>query len=181
MLEKRKNTEKIGNGSKTAADICKAIRNILLFLMALAGVLSVLPVLLGYRAYTIVSGSMEPSIPLGSVVYVKPSQPEDIQPGDVIVFYGGRDGDAVTTHRVVENRAADREFITRGDANADNDMLPRPYESLIGRVGFSVPLLGRILTVLSSNAGRAGLLGIVFGILGLSFLEAGLRREKGQE
>lgn len=143
-----------------------------MLLIVLTGALLALPGLLGYSPYTIVSGSMEPAIPLGSVVYARGVPPERVQPGDVIVFYGGRNGDAVTTHRVVENRTAAREFITRGDANADNDMLPRPYENYIGRVELSVPLLGRILTVLSGKAGRAGLMGIVFAVMGLYFLEA---------
>lgn len=90
----------------------------------------------------------------GSLVYAKYVEPEEIKAGDIIVFYGGRNGHAVTTHRVVENRRADREFITRGDANADNDMLPRPYESLIGRVELSVPYLGDFLSLLRGKTGR---------------------------
>ncbi len=121
----------------------------LLLLVLLAGVLPLLPVLLGYKAYAIVSGSMEPAILEGSVVYARCVEPESIRVGDIIVFYGGRNGEAVTTHRVVENRVSEREFITKGDANADNDMLPRPYESLIGRVELSVPFLGRLLSMLS--------------------------------
>ncbi len=112
-----------------------------------------LPLFLGFQAYIIVSGSMEPAIAQGSVVYARYVEPEEIREGDIIVFYGGRNGDAVTTHRVMENRTAEREFITRGDANADNDMLPRPYESLIGRVELSVPFLGKVLSVLSGRTG----------------------------
>lgn len=147
-----------------------------MLLIFLAGMLSTLPNLLGYRAYAIVSGSMEPAIPIGSVAYAKPLEPEKIQTGDIIVFYGGRNGDAVTTHRVAENRTADREFITRGDANADNDMLPRPYESLIGRVEFSVPYLGRFLTALSGRAGRWSVLGIAAAVAALWLLEDRLKK-----
>lgn len=180
MSEKRKNREKVKEGGGIGVFLCRAVRTALLLLIVLTGALLVLPGFLEYKPYTIISGSMEPSIPLGSVVYARSVKPEQVQPGDVIVFYGGRNGDAVTTHRVVENRTVEGEFITRGDANADNDMLPRPYGSFIGRVELAVPLLGRFLTALSGTAGRAGLLGIVAAIIGLYFLEAGLRREEGR-
>ena len=42
----------------------------------------------GYEIYTVISGSMEPAIPTGSLVYVKYIQPEEIQTEDVIAFYG---------------------------------------------------------------------------------------------
>ena len=153
MYEKRKKLENGKKSGKAAAYLLKAVSKICLLLAVLAGALSALPLFLGFQAYIIVSGSMEPAIPLGSVVYARDVEPEEIREGDIIVFYGGRNGDAVTTHRVMENRTAEREFITRGDANADNDMLPRPYESLIGRVELSVPFLGKVLSVLSGRTG----------------------------
>ena len=153
MYEKRKKLENGKKSGKAAAYLLKAVSKICLLLAVLAGALSALPLFLGFQAYIIVSGSMEPAIAQGSVVYARYVEPEEIREGDIIVFYGGRNGDAVTTHRVVENRAAEREFITRGDANADNDMLPRPYESLIGRVELSVPFLGKVLSVLSGRTG----------------------------
>lgn len=176
MSEERENRGRIIKGRRAAVYICRAARYLLLLLMFLAGMLSALPNLLGYRAYIIISGSMEPTVPVGSVVYAKSVEPEKIQAGDIIVFYGGRDGDAVTTHRVAENRTKNREFITRGDANADNDMLPRPYESLIGRVEFTVPFLGRLLIELSGKGKRWGLLGtLAAAMAALYFLEDRLR------
>lgn len=150
MYEKAKRNVKgkEKESGKAVAYLPKAVSMICLFLAVLAGMLPALPLLLGYKAYAIVSGSMEPAIPEGSIVYAKYIKPEEIQAGDIIVFYSGRNGDAVTTHRVAENHIADREFITRGDANADNDMLPRPYENLIGRVELSVPFLGRLFSLL---------------------------------
>ena len=49
------------------------------------------PRLFGYHIYSVISGSMEPAIPTGSLVYIKEMEPEEMQTGDVIAFYGARD------------------------------------------------------------------------------------------
>ena len=119
------------------------------------------PRLMGYEVYAIVSGSMEPAIPTGSLVYAKDAEPGEIAPGDVIVFRGGADGNTVITHRVVENRSGDRAFITKGDANAAEDVTPAPYEHLLGRVYKSVPYLGSFLPAVSTGQGKISLLGVL--------------------
>ena len=80
---------------------------------------------------------MEPAIPTGSLVYVKYIQPEEIQTEDVIAFYGTDADGSIVTHRVVSNSAAMGNFITKGDANSDNDMNPIPYANYIGKVQLS--------------------------------------------
>lgn len=41
---------------------------------------------MGLQSYAIVSGSMEPSFPVGSLVYAEPIEPEALAVGDVAVF-----------------------------------------------------------------------------------------------
>ena len=60
-----------------------------------------IPNLLGYQIYEVVSGSMEPEIPVGSVIYVKAAAPEEIGEGEIIAFMRNS---SVITHRVEENR-----------------------------------------------------------------------------
>jgi signal peptidase len=97
---------------------------------------------------------MEPEIPVGSLVYVEGIEPEDVQEKDVIAFYGGRDANAIITHRVVENRVVVGEFITKGDANQENDLNPVNYHELIGRVEWSVPEVGMIAQILTGTEGK---------------------------
>jgi signal peptidase len=86
----------------------------------------VVPALLGVKRYVIVSGSMEPTIPVGSVVYDEVVPVEDIAVGDVITFvpppqYGL---ESPVTHRVAsitETPEGQREFRTKGDANETID------------------------------------------------------------
>ena len=46
----------------------------------------VVPLVIGAERYTIVGGSMEPAIPLGSLVVVQPRELNDIRGGDVITY-----------------------------------------------------------------------------------------------
>ena len=106
-------------GRKIAAALCN-ILGILILLSVIATFIPVtIPRLMGYQAYNIISGSMEPEIPVGSLVYVEPAQPAEVREGEIIVFYSG--GSAVT-HRVVQNRLVEGEFVTKGDANQQEDL-----------------------------------------------------------
>ena len=134
--------------------ICSSLGTILLVVLIVACIPFTLPKVLGYQAYTVISGSMEPEIATGSLVYIGPMKPQDVQVDDVIAFYGGRDSNAIITHRVVENRVIMGEFITKGDANQTNDMNPVPYEELIGRVELIIPKFGAVAQVLSGTTGK---------------------------
>lgn len=106
----------------------------------------------GYEVYNVVSGSMEPEIPVGSVIYAEPVEPETVEEGDVIAF---RAEASVVAHRVVRNRIGEGEFITKGDANEEKDMNPVEYTDLIGRVSFHCPVVGGLLEVYTSTIGKA--------------------------
>ena len=107
--------------------------------------------------YTIISPSMTPNIQVYDVVYVKKTNPEDIQIGDIISynstnsFFHG----IPITHRVVEkfNTENGITFRTRGDANpvADNEVILS--NNVVGVVKLVIPQFGRIQFFLSSMAG----------------------------
>lgn len=101
-----------------------------------------------------ISGSMEPEIQTGSLVYIGQIEPQNVQVNDVIAFYGGRDSNAIITHRVVENRVVMGEFITKGDANQTNDMNPVSYDELIGRVELTIPKFGVVAQMLTGMQGK---------------------------
>ena len=151
--------------------ICSALGTILLIILILGCIPLTVPRAMGYELYTVITGSMEPNVPVGSLVFVKDVDPVDVQEKDVIAFYGGKDSNAIITHRVVENRVFMGDFITKGDANSDNDMNPVEYEELIGRVELSVPYVGTVAQFLTSLEGKitaASIIGlaVVLNILG---------------
>ena len=134
--------------------VCSSLGTILLVVLIVMCIPFALPKVLGYQAYTVISGSMEPEIETGSLVYIGYVKPQDVQVDDVIAFYGGRDSNAIITHRVVENRVIMGEFITKGDANQTNDMNPVPYDELIGRVELTIPKFGVVAQMLSGMQGK---------------------------
>ncbi len=140
---------------KKGGKVFPALCNILGTLILLTVIVSCLPVtvprLLGYEIYNVVSGSMAPEIPVGSIVYVETYSPAEIQEGEIIAF---QSGDGVITHRVVKNNVVEGEFTTKGDANAAEDMNTVDYRDLIGRVVRHYPYLGALMVVYTSGIGK---------------------------
>lgn len=160
---------------------CSVVGTLLIAAVILLCLPLTVPRLLGYEVYAIVSGSMEPAIPTGSLVYAKAAEAGGLEAGDVIVFFGGPDGASVITHRVVENRPQDRQLITRGDANAANDVTPLPYERVLGRVAWSVPGLGLFLPAVTTMQGKLSLLGVLAGAVLLRVLGGRLRADRNED
>lgn len=111
---------------------------------------------------------MEPDIPVGSLVYVKAIAPEDVTEGDVIAFSSD---ESVVVHRVVENHIVEGEILTKGDANEKEDILPVPYQSVVGRVERHIPHLGQLMLLLGSGIGKVCMLclavcGVLLNVLG---------------
>lgn len=151
----------------------------LLILLAVIGsaLLLTVPRLMGYQIYDVVSGSMEPHIPVGSLIYVETAQPEAVADGEIIAF---QSGESVVTHRVVENRQLEGEFVTKGDANQEADPEPVPYAGLIGRVVRHIPYLGELLLLYTTTAGKV--YAICFAACGAMLnILAGRIRERARE
>ena len=114
-----------------------------------------LPRIAGFEIYEVVSGSMEPEIPVGSVLYVKPVEPKTVKENDIIAF---REVDDVVAHRVVTNRTGIGEFVTKGDANNVEDRDPISYDAVVGRVEMHLPVFGMAMALYSSVIGKVYLL-----------------------
>ena len=134
--------------------------------------------MMGYEVYSVVSGSMEPAIPVGSVLFVEPVEPASVAEGDVIAF---RSGESVISHRVVRNRVVEGEFITKGDANQEADMNPVKYGELVGLVTRHYPVAGHLLSVYTSSIGKVYM--VCFAACGamLNILAGRLRDNGGEE
>ena len=100
---------------------------------------SALPIPGGVKTFVVQSGSMEPSIKTGGIVVVKPADSYAV--GDVITFGPRSKTKPPTTHRIIEVKE-DGNFVTKGDANDDEDMRTVSRYEVIGKVLFSVPYVG---------------------------------------
>ena len=110
--------------------------------------------LLGWQVFTVVSGSMEPVYHVGDLLYVRPTDPADLQPGDVITFVMNEQL-VVGTHRIVEVEDTGERlyFYTKGDANAAMDAAPVAQENVLGTPVFSIPLLGYVAAFVQQPPG----------------------------
>ena len=151
----------------TASDVKKWVRLacnlfstiIIAVLLVIVSVLY-LPKLLGFREYNVLTGSMLPDYPIGSMVYVKEIPFEELKTDDVISYY--INSDTVATHRIVELFPEEKKIVTKGDANTNKDA-PISDDKVIGRVDFKVPYLGAFAVWLKTKAGLRSVI-LLFGV-----------------
>ncbi len=162
---------------KESRPLVRAFRGVLdgLMMLVIVGALVLLlaPRLLGANLLVVLSQSMEPTIPMGSIVVSQPNTAADeIGVGDVITFNAlGPNGDpALITHRVVEvlGISSGIRFRTQGDAVEDPDMTLVSSSNLVGRVWFSLPLAGYMVAFIRTPVGYLVLIGLPALLLILS-------------
>jgi len=124
-----------------------------LFLGAILLVL--VPRLLGWELQVVLSGSMGPALPPGSVSFVQPTNSQALKLGDLLVFDLPRDPSQQVTHRIVEIRAKGGtiEFLTKGDANNAPDDYWVPEANVRGTVRGHVPYIGYIVPYVRTPVG----------------------------
>ena len=142
--------------------------------------------LIGLTPYAVLSGSMEPTYHVGSLIYVKNVEPHEVKVGDPITFVVNEDL-LVATHRVInidirttkletvtneDGQSYTQEvpldefayyFYTKGDANDVADGSPVYYRNLVGVPVFTIPYLGYLSSWLQTR--RGGIMGITIGIV----------------
>lgn len=83
----------------------------------------------GYRTGKVLTGSMEDTLPTGSVVIIK--ETKDVEENDII-FFIAQDGTYVV-HRYIDTND-DGTLVTKGDANEYADFDPVTIEQVEGKV-----------------------------------------------
>ncbi|HEV2590819.1 MAG TPA: signal peptidase I [Gaiellaceae bacterium] len=118
------------------------------------------PRFLPYQALIVRSGSMEPTIPTGSIVIYTKKDAAKVKVGDVIVFSRPGVPNEKVTHRVVKigTGATGRYFLTKGDANGTPDDWQVPAVGTGWIAKFHIPAIGYALIDLQSTLGRLLLL-----------------------
>lgn len=124
--------------------------------------------LFGITPYAVTSGSMEPAIPVGAMVYVAPSDDGEYDKGDIVTYKSA--AGAYVTHRVIEVNSSDRTVTVQGDANATPDASPVPLSTIVGKTEFAVPNMGFLYAWFDENRIMiiAGMIAIVVGLASAS-------------
>lgn len=134
--------------------IWKIISNAVLVIIIVFSILIILSSqnIGGHRIFVVKSGSMEPKIKTGSVVF---NQKQDkYQKNDVITFKV-KDSKDTVTHRIVNiaGKGAATVYQVKGDANNAPDTRPVLKENVVGKVQFSFPYLGYLVAFIKTLPG----------------------------
>lgn len=129
--------------------------------------------LFGYKTFVVLSGSMEPTYPTGSLLYVKEIDYRELKVGDPITFMV--DEDTVATHRIVNIYVDDEDssvlrFETKGDANEASDGTLVHYLNIIGTPVFCIPKLGYVANFIQNPPGLYLTIGFAAILVILVFL-----------
>ena len=141
--------------------VCRIVAVVILCMLIALYLPLAVPRLFGLSCSTVITASMQPEIKVGSIVYFEPVDPATLKPGDIIVFRTSYGTDVTdVTHRVVENRYTEKNLITRGDANPNNDFSPVAYDLVCGIVRRSLPFGGNLALFLTSVKGKQAMAGL---------------------
>ena len=122
--------------------------------------------LMGMRFQPLESGSMEPRFPMGSLALVAPIDAAEVEPGMTIVFTDPQDPSRLIAHRAVNQLPGDPpSWRTKGDANVDVDSLPVHASMVRGRIAWSIPGLGSVVTAVRGGSAVVLLVGLPLMLL----------------
>lgn len=148
--------------------ICGGFSTLILIVLAALAACMIIPYMLGMKTMAVLTGSMEPAYPVGSLIYVKPVEPEQLEIGDVVTYR--LTGNTVVTHRVAAIDRDRQSITTKGDANEQPDGSPVPYTSIVGRARMCIPYLGFISIYAKTPIGIMAVCGVLIVIILLTFL-----------
>lgn len=157
--------------------VWNTVSTVVVVLVVICAVFLVGTRLIGFRVFTVISGSMEPTYKVGDLIYVKAVDMEDIKVGDPITFVLNEDL-VVATHRVIKIDAENQHFYTKGDANEIPDGDPVHYKNVIGVPKFRIPYLGYVSDYIQNPPGSYVTIGIGALLILIVFLPDFLPKKK---
>ncbi|MFT4294500.1 MAG: signal peptidase I [Micropruina sp.] len=128
----------------------------------------VVPAVTGSVALTVRSSSMEPVLPAGTLIVVRPTELADLVPGKVLTYQLRSGEPTLVTHRITQRMLlADGSpvFMTKGDANAQPDLAPVTPVQVRGTVWYAIPYLGWVAALLTGDVRTIVISVVVGGLL----------------
>lgn len=127
------------------------LSGIIIIVIVLLGGIFFIPKFLGYMPYDVLTGSMKPSYPVGSLIYVKQVSADTLKTGDIITI---NNAGTPITHRIVSIDKEQQLVYTKGDANQDADGAVS-FNQIIGKAAkVHFPFLGTVFQVLQNGSNR---------------------------
>lgn len=124
-------------------------------LLALAAAVIVVPAATGATPLTVLTSSMEPGLPPGTLIVTRDVAPEDIRIGDVVTYQIHSGDPTVVTHRVIavsKTAGGEYSFTFQGDNNSQPDPDQVREVQIQGRLWYSVPYIGWVSNWINGDA-----------------------------
>lgn len=148
------------SGDSVLGAFCRAAEWALLVLaVGIALAAAVVPRLGDAAPYVVLTGSMRPTMPPGTLVAVRRVDPAALGAGDVITFMPRENDPSVVTHRIVGTGfsvTGEPVFRSKGDANDAVDPAPVRDIQIVGERWYSVPYIGYVTNLLSGSQRETG-------------------------
>ena len=154
--------------------------NILSIVTLIAVVFVLFNIVSGAKGYAVTSESMEKTLSRGDIVFSKKVSFEELRVGDVITV-GSKELDEYFTHRIVSIDKDNKTIETKGDNNPEKDPMATPADRVIGKMWYSVPLLGYITISFGSVSQTKGLIILAIVAVALIALNMILTGTKNKE
>lgn len=143
--------------NKTVKKLWSWISTLLVGIVVLLAVALVGVRVVGLQPFVVLSGSMEPTYHVGSLIYVKSVDYKELKVGDPITFMISEN--TVATHRIIEVLPDEEDpdtlrYFTQGDANDVPDGSSVHYKNIIGKPVFSIPYLGYLSDYIQNPPGK---------------------------
>lgn len=152
---------------RVIAWICRIFGILCIAAVVFTLLITVVPLKRGYSEYYVISGSMEPQVPIYSILYARPVDPSTLKAGDIASF---KVGSTTVVHRVKSNNVEKRTLVTKGDANEDVDFREISYDNVRGKVVKQYPVLGEVLMMYLTRCGKVCL--VLLAAVGILLLIA---------
>jgi signal peptidase I len=148
--------------TKLLVSVVEWVIFIIMLLMFLVLISPALPTKRFVATYVVASGSMEPTLKIGSIVFVQPVPIESLKIGDIISFVSPTDPKSIIIHRIysVNNVGNTLSFKTKGDNNNAKDIWDVSPLSLKGKYLVAVPYVGYITVLMKDPWMFALIIGI---------------------
>ena len=130
------------------------------------------PDFFGIKTFSIISGSMEPTISIDDIVIVKKVDKKELTKGDIITF---KTNNEIITHRIIDKDLTNGQlfYTTKGDNNEVSDIQNIEFNHIEGKYIGKIPKAGKVLTFFKNKK-------VFFAIITVLVLSYLLQRKKIQ-
>lgn len=148
--------------------IFRILKNFLCIIICVLFALVAIMTLSGAKGYSVASDSMAPEFHRGDVVFVKAVPFDELEKGDIVTV-NFKTGDGTYTHRIVEIDYDKKEIRTAGDKTGTIDTESASDSQILGKVLFSIPLVGFLSLLMTDTTYVAAIALFVLVIMVVGF------------